>query len=124
MKKIYVDEIGISSVDIKNENSVEILNGWKIELNFILAEMSTQLVEAKGNAQANDKYSNVSWFKAISHKKKLYGICSQLIQMKLGVLKRESNKELSDVFIDVAREELDEDDFTYILGITKLRCER
>lgn len=91
---IIVKELGLTSEDVENHKDTDELKILKIKVDVL----STGLQNKLDDYNCKYKNANVSgdyeWFKRAKTKKRLYGLMSQLIQQRIGILnKQERQKE-------------------------------
>jgi hypothetical protein len=108
------DKLGISEIDIENQNNSDILNEWKMALIKESTEISLKM-DVKIN---KGKLDNATYLK-MKQIKKIIGILTQQIQLKLGELKKQNkmdaHMQAQRRFREIAKEILDEKTFNQII---------
>jgi hypothetical protein len=123
MKDLFCKELGVSTIDIREEKSIENITGYKIEIELILFNIKDQLISYKRTKEINADHSD--WFYKASSLKSRLGIFHQLITYRLAELNKEvkklrneknvnEKKDFGVEFVYSARKILDEDLFNAI----------
>lgn len=130
---IIIKEMGVTSSDVYLIDDVNELLDLKIKLSFITINLSTSLEDYKLNFIEKGVSGDYDWFKRASHKKKLYGLMQNLIQVRIGVLnkkEKEKNKKKNEeerhyffnTLIDVMKNNIGEELFNNIIKEAEKKC--
>lgn len=83
----------------------------KIELDANIAQVTTQIDEARARAAAEGEYADRDWYHRASYAKKRLGRLSQTLQLKIRELKGRREHDVTRYFVDAARRRLQPDVF-------------
>ena len=90
---VTIKELNITSNDINNFENLDELKVLKIEVDNILGRLHTEIDDYNLKFIKDGISGDYEWFKKIKTKKKLYGLMSQLMQIRIGFLGKQLKKE-------------------------------
>ena len=88
---IIFKELGISEVDVENEEDREVLIRWKSQLDKVIASMSVRVTELK-QMYKNGSVADSSEYIRLTRVKKLYGVLSNKMQNRIREIRLETNQ--------------------------------
>jgi hypothetical protein len=98
---ITIKELGISSDDVKTFSNREDLLKIKTELDTLLIVLNSHLEKYKIEYVQNGVSGNYSKFNNLKTKKKLYGIMSQLMQIRIGEISKIDRAKNRHLFLEI-----------------------
>ena len=121
---ITVRELRISSEDVKTFSNKEDLLKLKTELDSLLIVLNSTLERMKIEYSNNKSLGNYSRYSKLKMKKKLYGVVSQLMQIRIGELskieKAKNRNSFYEFLIKGLKENVDRELFLKIVEDSKL----
>lgn len=111
-------KLGISEIDIENQNNSDVLNEWRVAL-----IKETREISVKMDVKINGGKLDNSTFLRMKKIKKTIGVLSQQIQLKIGKLNAQRKKDAQRRFREIAKEILPENTFNEIIERLKLKNE-
>lgn len=115
-------KVNHTKYDLSEMNRPQLLE-LKLIVQEALAHMDNAIAKAKAGVHTDGIYSDAGWFLRINTAKKIQGINMQKINLAISKFKIETQKNRSfpDLFVDAARDYLDEDTFSIIFKDAQLR---
>jgi len=119
-ENIYHRDLGISIQDVNNEDDIEVLCEWVNTVKDDIQEMNTSKFKALTDAEHLAQVINPEWFVALKTKKRFYGILHEEIAKRIQHLKYQPKyqeqknayqEKFERLFVDIAKEVLDNDVF-------------
>jgi aminopeptidase C len=108
-KEIFVKELGISSTQIESFEDLEKLKRIKIDLDLIISDLDFHIDSCKKKYLEGDSKSDHGHYNRVKRKKRLYGLVSQLIQVRIGYLGKQEryNHRFNTLLLKKIREKID-----------------
>jgi len=119
-EEIYHEDLEITVEDVRNEDDIEKLREWRINIEDDIQRMNNAKYDAELKAEHFSEVIDPSWFYAIKTKKRLFGILCQEVGKRLQYLKKkyglenekkEKHETFCQLFVNISRDFLHEDDF-------------
>ena len=118
---MYNKTLNITGDDIKKCEDMELLRTWMQVIEEDIVKMSNALDKARAHYFETGEYADPTWFANTNSAKRIQGAMKSLIQSRLSTLKSKLPKsDFPNVFMDVARQRLNEDAFNSIFKEAKV----
>ena len=91
----------------------------KFEIDREIALIKDQLEDANAHQKTTGEYADPHWFRAANAARRMYGRMSQMCQQKASKMKKTNNRSVSDYFVEICKEIMDEEEFSGLLEDAK-----
>lgn len=113
-------------IDIEKLDRDELVE-LKASVDARIGAIKDQLHSARVNASVHGVYADQTWYRNAMYAQSAYQRASQAIQIRLGKMKKtrgDDSNSVANLFVDLARQRLDEDFFDELLDEAKYLSEQ